>query len=97
MTESDTAAAAPEAPAVATATALSGVVPWLERRQVALYLLALIAGGVLGLGVPAVAEPAEAAINPVLVLLSTPPSSLSPSVGSWTRYVTGGSWRRSVR
>lgn len=69
MTESDTAAAAPEAPAVATATALSGVVPWLERHQVALYLLALIAGGVLGLGVPAVAEPAEAAINPVLVLL----------------------------
>ena len=69
MTESDTAAAAPEAPAVVTATALSGVVPWLERRQVALYLLALIAGGVLGLGVPAVAEPAEAAINPVLVLL----------------------------
>jgi len=69
VTESDTAAAAPEAPAVATATALSGVVPWLERHQVALYLLALIAGGVLGLGVPAVAEPAEAAINPVLVLL----------------------------
>lgn len=41
----------------------------LERHQVALSLAALAGGAVLGLGVPAVAPVAEAAVTPVLVLL----------------------------
>ena len=41
----------------------------MERHQVVLYLLALVVGGVVGLALPAVADPAEVAINPVLVLL----------------------------
>lgn len=40
-----------------------------ERQQVALYLAALAAGAALGLAVPAVAAPTQAAINPVLGLL----------------------------
>ncbi|MBK7820470.1 MAG: arsenic resistance protein [Tessaracoccus sp.] len=41
----------------------------LERHQVPLYLAALLAGGTIGLAVPGFAQPAEAAINPVLGLL----------------------------
>lgn len=44
-------------------------VEWMERRQVPLYLAGLALGVVIGLGVPAVAAPAEAAITPVLALL----------------------------
>lgn len=44
-------------------------VEWLERDQVALYLGALAAGVLLGMGVPAVAQPAQTAINPVIALL----------------------------
>ena len=44
-------------------------VDWMERHQVALYLAGLVAGGVVGLLVPAVAGPAEFAIQPVLALL----------------------------
>ena len=44
-------------------------VEWMERHQVALYLAGLVAGGVVGLLVPAVAGPAEFAIQPVLALL----------------------------
>ena len=42
---------------------------WMERWQVPLYLAALIVGAVVGLLAPAVAHPAELAINPVLGLL----------------------------
>lgn len=41
----------------------------MERHQVPLYLAALALGAALGLLVPAIAPPAEAAINPVLGLL----------------------------
>lgn len=44
-------------------------VEWLERHQVPLYLAALAVGAVVGLGVPALAHPAEIAIHPVLALL----------------------------
>ncbi len=42
---------------------------WIQRNQVALYLAALGAGAVLGLVLPQVAGPAEAAVTPVLALL----------------------------
>jgi ACR3 family arsenite efflux pump ArsB len=42
---------------------------WWERHQVALYLVALGVGAAVGLGAPAVASPAEAAVTPVLGLL----------------------------
>ncbi len=48
---------------------MRSVVAGLERHQLRLYLAALALGAVLGLLVPAVAQPAEAAINPVLGLL----------------------------
>lgn len=44
-------------------------VEWMERHQVSLYLAALLIGGGVGLALPAVAHPAELAINPVLGLL----------------------------
>ncbi len=44
-------------------------VEWMEAHQVALYLAGLVAGGIVGLLVPAVAGPAELAIQPVLALL----------------------------
>lgn len=44
-------------------------IEWMERFQVPLYLAALGAGAIVGLALPAVAGPAEAAINPVLGLL----------------------------
>lgn len=43
--------------------------PWHERRQVPLYLAALAIGAAVGLLVPALAHPAELAIQPVLALL----------------------------
>jgi arsenite transporter len=49
--------------------ALTNGVDRLERHQVPLYLAALLVGAGVGLGVPAVAEPATLAINPVLGLL----------------------------
>ena len=49
--------------------AMRSSVEWMERHQVALYLAGLVAGGVVGLLVPAVAGPAEFAIQPVLALL----------------------------
>ena len=44
-------------------------VEWMERHQVSLYLAGLVLGGVVGLLAPAVAGPAELAIQPVLALL----------------------------
>ncbi|MEV8221784.1 arsenic resistance protein [Dietzia maris] len=44
-------------------------VEWMERHQVSLYLAALALGGVVGVAAPAVAGPAELAIQPVLALL----------------------------
>ncbi|MCW1805710.1 arsenic resistance protein [Brachybacterium squillarum] len=43
--------------------------PWHERQQVPLYLAALAIGAAVGLLVPALAHPAELAIQPVLALL----------------------------
>lgn len=45
------------------------VVALMERWQIGLYLLAILAGATFGLLVPAAAEPLEYAINPVLRLL----------------------------
>lgn len=42
------------------------VVDWGERHQVLLYLSSLVAGGVAGVLAPALGEPLETAINPVL-------------------------------
>lgn len=42
---------------------------WLQRRQVALYLGALVLGTLLGLGLPGLAAPAALVINPCLGLL----------------------------
>lgn len=42
---------------------------WWDTHQVALYVVAMIAGALLGLGVPAVAAPGESLINPSLGLL----------------------------
>lgn len=44
-------------------------VEWIERHQVPLYLVALGAGALLGLGIPAIVRPAELLITPVLGLL----------------------------
>lgn len=44
-------------------------VEWMERVQGPLYLAALVLGAAVGLLVPAIAHPAELAINPVLGLL----------------------------
>lgn len=44
-------------------------VAWMERHQVPLYLAALMLGVAVGFLAPAVAHPAELAINPVLGLL----------------------------
>lgn len=48
---------------------MAGVVAWWERHQVPLYIAALVLGAVVGLSFPAIAHPAEIAINPVLGLL----------------------------
>ena len=42
---------------------------WIERRLIAGYVAGLALGGAIGLLVPAVAQPAEAAILPILALL----------------------------
>ncbi len=42
---------------------------WMERHQVTLYVAGLALGAVVGLALPAVAHPAELAIQPVLALL----------------------------
>ncbi|WP_206472578.1 arsenic resistance protein [Dietzia sp. KRD202] len=44
-------------------------VEWMESHQVSLYLAGLVLGGVVGVLAPAVAGPAELAIQPVLALL----------------------------
>jgi ACR3 family arsenite efflux pump ArsB len=44
-------------------------VEWMERWQVPLYLAAFVLGAAIGLLIPAIAHPAELAINPVLGLL----------------------------
>ncbi|MFD3801915.1 hypothetical protein ACFWQJ_12665 [Kocuria palustris] len=43
-------------------------VEWLERRQIALYVLAIVAGTLAGWWIPGTSA-LEAAINPVLGLL----------------------------
>ncbi|MCU1631462.1 MAG: arsenic resistance protein [Micrococcaceae bacterium] len=45
------------------------LVEGMERQQIPLYLLAIVAGGLFGWLVPAAAEPLELSINPVLGLL----------------------------
>lgn len=48
---------------------ITHLVEIMERRQISLYLLAIVAGGTFGSLVPAASEPLERAINPVLGLL----------------------------
>ena len=64
---------------------MRSVVAGLERHQLRLYLAALALGAVLGLLVPAVAQPAEAA-GPVLFLASP----LASWVTGQTLVVDGG-------
>ncbi|WP_449283165.1 arsenic resistance protein [Leucobacter sp.] len=65
-----------------------------ERHQVALYLLALALGTAAGLAMPAVAEPAETAITPVLGLLlyatflGVPFGRVGESLRDWRFLVT---------
>jgi ACR3 family arsenite transporter len=47
---------------------VNAVVPWLEHRQIGLYLVAILTAGMIGLTVPG-ADRLEAAIEPVLALL----------------------------
>lgn len=42
---------------------------WLERHQIAMYVLALVVGGTVGLAAPNSAATMERAINPTLALL----------------------------
>lgn len=44
-------------------------VQWMERHQLPLYVAALAVGAAAGLGIPAVARPAETLITPALGLL----------------------------
>ncbi|WP_216699705.1 hypothetical protein [Arthrobacter sp. H5] len=46
-----------------------GVIEFMERRRIGLYLLAIAAGGAFGWLIPAASEPLEHWINPVLGLL----------------------------
>ncbi|MFT4228036.1 arsenic resistance protein [Micropruina sp.] len=68
---------------------MRSVVAALERHQLWLYLAALALSAVLGLLVPAVAQPAEAAISPVLGLLlyatflGVPFARLARAVRDW--------------
>ncbi len=48
---------------------MKGIVETMERRQIGLYLLAIVAGGVFGWLVPSTSETLEHWINPVLGLL----------------------------
>lgn len=48
---------------------MRGITGWLEQWQVPLYLVAIALGAGFGLLLPAVAEPAEHAVTPVLGLL----------------------------
>lgn len=48
---------------------MKGIVETMERRQIGLYLLAIVAGGVFGWLVPSASEKLEHWINPVLGLL----------------------------
>lgn len=47
----------------------AAVVAWWDKHQILLYLLALVAGTVLGLAAPSAAPAFEHAINPVLIVL----------------------------
>ena len=48
---------------------MTRLVESIERHQIPLYLLAIVAGGLFGWLIPAAAEPLEISINPVLGLL----------------------------
>ena len=48
---------------------MTRLVRGIERHQIPLYLLAIVAGGLFGWLIPAAAEPLEISINPVLGLL----------------------------
>lgn len=66
----------------------------MERSQVPLYLCALVVGGVVGLGLPGLARPAELAINPTLGLLlyatflGIPLGRIGRAVGDWRFLLT---------
>ncbi len=48
---------------------MTGIVRWWDRRQVLLYLAAILAGGVAGSVAPGIAPTLAVSINPVLALL----------------------------
>ena len=52
-----------------TTVSLRRVISWWDSHQVALYLLAIAVGGIIGLVTPGVAPVLETATNPVLALL----------------------------
>ena len=54
---------------VMTETARTSAVQWWDTHQIGLYLLALVAGAVVGLAFPSAAPTLEHAINPVLIVL----------------------------
>src|SRR5690625_3348802 len=68
---------------------MGAAVQWMQRHQVALYLLALAFGAGAGLALPAVAAPAAASINPALGLmlyatfLGVPMAQIGKAIGDW--------------
>src|SRR5690625_7151668 len=68
---------------------MGAAVQWMQRHQVALYLLALAFGAGAGLALPAVAAPAAASINPALGLmlyatfLGVPMAQIGKASGDW--------------
>lgn len=64
-------------------------VDWMDRHQVPFYLIALALGALVGLGVPGIAHPAEAAINPAIALLlystflGVPFAKIGQAFGDW--------------
>src|SRR5680860_1553455 len=48
---------------------MGSVVRWMERRQILLYIAAIVVGAVLGSAIPSIAPVLALSINPVLGLL----------------------------
>ena len=77
-----------------TMSAMRTLVERMERHQVPLYLAALVVGAVVGLALPAVARPAETAINPILGLLlyatflGVPFAQIGQAVRDWRFLLT---------
>lgn len=57
---------------------MAGFVQWMERRQIALYIAAIVLGGAIGWLAPGAAPALTLSINPVLGLLLFATSSGCP-------------------